>query len=819
MAQISRAHLPYKNSIAMFKNNFRFAWRSLKKDLPFTITNLTGLAIGITCSLLIFSFVLYELSFDGFHLKKDRIYRVNYDVLMGGNQVVSPSVPVFVAPELKKRFPEVEEVSRFMTQWGSVTVGRGSLFFEEKKFCYADPTFFKILDFKTISGDVTTALTNPNMLVITKDMAKKYFGTDNPVRQTLMLNNKKEYIVGAVVENIPANSHLSFDFLSSFRNTTGFDSLETKIEWNNPNYTTFLLLQSGTNVLALSKKIEAWVNPPSNSGQQASQNSLHLRLESLKKVHFNTQVYNYANQMAITDFKYIGIFITIAILVLLIACANYVNLATAKASARAKEVAVRKTIGANFPQLFAQFLFESFLLVLAAIIISIAAVSLLLPYLNRLLGKEIPFSLLNLNFLTGLTGGWLLLSVLAGFYPAIVLSRFRPLETLKGSFAKSGKSGLTIRKSLVVFQFTISMILILATMIVGLQLKYMQSEKLGFNKEHVLLINGNSDINKKLDAFSGELKKISGVEDLALTWRSPFGTVVGNGFSIKSNPTSGDDWHIVGGIAGDQHYIPTLGISLLTGRNFDPAKIKGDSTINEFIVNEAFLRHYHLKPEEAVGMNVILGLTGAGHIVGVMKDFHISSMHDKIEPVVLFNNPKYLGAVLLRIGPGQLPNVLAQIEKRWHEMAPLRPFSYSFLDDEYDAMYRTEGRLGSLMSLLCGLAIFITGLGLLGLVAFMIAHRTKEIGIRRVLGASVSHITALISKDFVALIIIAMIIASPVAYYFMHRWLQDYSYRINISWWMFGLAAIVVTGVALFTISYHTVRAARANPVKSLRTE
>ena len=803
----------------MLKKNIQIAVRFLRNDLLFTITNLAGLAIGITCCLLILSFVKYELSFDGFHAKKDRIFRVNYDVLMGGNQVISPSVPVFVAPELKKRFPEIEETCRFSTQWGSTTLSHGKVLFDEKKFCYADPAFFKIFDFKPVAGNVMTALSNPNMLVITQDMSRKYFGTTDPIGQVLLFNNKKEFVVKAVIENVPSNSHLSFDFLTSFYSNAGFDSDETKVEWNNPNYTTFLLLQPGVNIAALSNKIDAWVNPHGNSGEKVSQNTLHLRLEPLKKVHFNTQAYNYANELAVTDFKYIGIFITIAVMVLLIACANYVNLATAKASGRAKEVAVRKTIGASFSQLFTQFLAESFLLVLPAIIISIAAVYFLLPYLNNLLGKNIPFSLLDGNLLFAIVGGWLLISLLAGFYPAVVLSRFKPVETLKGSFTKQGKSGLAIRKSLVVFQFTISIILILATMIVGLQLKYMQSEKLGFDKEHVLLINGNSDINNKLDAFSSDLKKISGVQNVSLTWRSPFGTVIGNGFSIKSNPSTDDDWHIVGGIAADEHYIQTLGISLLAGRNFDPAKIKKDTIINEFIVNEAFLRHYNLKPEDALSKNVILGLTGPGKIIGVVKDFHISSMHDKIEPVVLFNNPKYFGSVLVRIGSGQIPTVLAQVEKHWQSFVATRPFSYSFLDDDYDAMYRTEQRLGTLMSLLCGMAILITTLGLLGLVAFIVTQRTKEIGIRRVLGASVSHITTMISRDFFGLIVIAIIIASPVAYYFMHQWLQDYSYRISISWWMFALAAIAVIIVALITISYHTVRAAKANPVKSLRTE
>jgi len=803
----------------MFKKNITIALRSLRKDLPFTITNLVGLSIGITCCLLILSFVKYEMSFDGFHSKKDRIYRINYDVLMGGNQIISPAVPVFVAPELKKRFPEIEDVTRFRTAYGSNTLRHGNIFFEEKKFCYTDPSFFKIFDFKSYSGNLKTALNNPNTLVITRDMAKKYFGAADPIGQTLSFNNKKDFIVSAVLENVPSNSHFSFDFLTSFRSISGFDSSEMKLSWDNPDYATFLLLKPETNITGLSNKIEAWVNPADNNHPANSQNTLHLRLQPLKEAHFDTQAYNYANQLAITDFKYIKIFITIAILVLLIACANYVNLSTAKASARAKEVAVRKTIGASFGQLFTQFLAESFLMVLPAIIISIVAVDILLPYLNNLLGKNIPFYLFDGSFLAGIIGGWVLVSILAGFYPAVVLSKFRPVETLKGSFTKTGRSGLMIRKSLVIFQFTIAILLILGTLIVRLQLDYMQSAKLGFNRDHVLLIKGNSDIDTKLDAFSVELRKIIGVQDVSLTWRSPFGTVVGNGFSINPNTTRGDDWHIVGGIAGDEHYIPTLGISLLAGRNFDPANIKKDSTINEFIVNEAFLRHYNMKPEDVVGRKVILGLTGPGTIVGVMKDFHISSMHEIIKPVVLFNSPNWYGGVLLRIGPGKLKPVLSQIEKVWQGFAPMRPFSYSFLDEEYDAMYRTEGRLGTLMSLFCAMAILITSLGLLGLIAFIVTQRTKEIGIRKVLGASVSHITTMLSKDFLGLVIIAITIASPLSYYFMHQWLQDYSYRINISWWMFGLAAIVVVFVALLTISYHAVKAASANPVKSLRTE
>ncbi len=626
-------------------------------------------------------------------------------------------------------------------------------------------------------------------------------------------------MVSAVAENIPSNSHFSFDFLTSFYSIEGFDSLEMQESWNNPNYTTFLLLKPATNINLLYKKIDAWVNPPVQSNQSASQNALHLKLEPLKDVHFNTQVYNFKNTLVITDFKYINIFITIAILVILIACANYINLSTAKASVRAKEVGIRKTIGASFLQLFTQFLTESFLLTLFAVFISVIAVDLLLPYLNNLLGKNIPFYIFDSGFISSLVAGIILISLLAGFYPSLILSRFRPVQTLKGAFAKTGGSGVTLRKSLVIFQFTISVALILGTLIVRSQLQYMQSEKLGLDKDHVLLIHGNADLNNKLGAFAEKIKNISGVQDVALTWRSPFETVTGNGFSINPNPTSDDEWHVVGGIAGDTHYLSTLGIQLLAGRNFDASKIKGENTVNEYIVNEAFLKHYQLKPNAVIGKEVLLGLTGKGNIVGVMKDFHTSSLHDKIEPVVLFNNPQYFGSVLVHVAPNALPGVLSGIQKTWRSYVPMRPFNYSFLDDEYDAMYRTEQKSGALMSLFCGVAILVTCLGLLGLMTFIVAQRTKEIGIRKVLGASVISITTMLSKDFLKLVIIAIVIASPVAWYFMNHWLQDFAYRVNVGWYVFIVTGIAALLIAFITISFQSIKAAIANPVKSLKTE
>lgn len=804
----------------MYKKDFILALRTLTKNFSYTLINLGGLTIGITTCLLILSFVKYELSFDQFHHNKDQLYRVNYDVFMGGSQTVSPSVPIFVGLELKRRFPEIEDVNRSSFEWRPRTIRHKEVFFDETGFMYADPNFFKTFDFKAHLGDLNTALSRPNTVVITSDMARKYFGETNPIGETLVFNNKKNYEVVAVLENIPTNSHFNFKFLTSHYSITGFDSLETKQEWNNPNYTTYLLLKPGVDVAALSSKIDAWINPPAEAGQPVSNNSVHLVLEPLSKVHFNTQVSNFGNFLIVTDSRYINIFLIIGLLVLLIACANYINLSTAKASNRAKEVGVRKVIGASFNRLFAQFMTESFLLILPAILISILAIYLILPYLNTLLDKNLPFYIFDPGFLLAIGLGWILVSFLAGIYPALVLTKFKPVETLKGNVIKTENSGLMVRNGLVIFQFSISTILIVGTIIIGSQLKFMQSKKLGLDKDQVLLIRGNTDIYDKLGLFSDELRRISGVEDVAQAWRSPFETVIGNGFSLNPNPTSNDEWHLVGAIAGDQHYLSTLNIKLLAGRDLDPAKIKGDSTVNEFIVNEAFLRHYNLNKEEVIGKQVLLGTVssrGPGTIVGVMQDFHTSSLHTAIAPVVLFNDPDYFGSILLRAGAGKLTDVLGSVEKVWKSTVPMRPFNYSFLDDEYDGMYRAEQRLGKLMTIFCGMAILIACLGLFGLAAFMVTQRNKEIGIRRVLGASTFGLFALLSKDFMKLILISLLVASPISWYFMNKWLQDFVYRISIEWWVFAGTAMMALLVALTTISFQAIKGATINPVKTLR--
>lgn len=493
----------------MIRNYILTTLRNIQRNPVYFGINLIGLTIGITSCILIMLFVQHELSYDQFHSRKDRLYRMNYDVVMGGNQTISPSVPVFVAPHLKRLFPEVEDAVRFMGAYYPVSIRfEDDKLFDEKDFAWADPNFFEILDFKTLKGNIHTALSRPHTVVITESVARKYFGEDDALGKTLTIGSNTPYDVTAVIEDVPVNSHFTFDLVTSIYSQEGID--DETIQWNNPNYTTFVLLKPGADGKNVQSKINDWVNPP---GQQHSThgNSLTLPLEPLSEVHFNTTIFNFQGKLAITDVRYLYIFTAIALLVLGIACINYINLATARASTRAKEVGIRKTAGAGFKQLIFQFLSESFVLLLPSILVSMVAVRVSLPFLNFMLGKKIEPEFLNIQSLVVLMGGWIILSMLAGFYPALVLSRFKPISVLKGKVISG--SGLTLRKSLVIVQFVISSVLIVGTLVVFSQLKFMQSKKLGLDKESVVLIRSNRDLNPNLPAFIQKLKTLPGIEE------------------------------------------------------------------------------------------------------------------------------------------------------------------------------------------------------------------------------------------------------------------------------------------------------------------
>lgn len=798
----------------MLKNYITTALRAVQRNPIYFLINLTGLTVGITCALLIMLFVNHERSYDQFHDNKDRLYRINYDMVMGGNQTISPSVPIFVAPYLKRLFPEIEDATRFRLTYNPVSIrSQGDRMFEENKFAYADSNFFKLLNFKAIQGNLATALNRPKTLVISSSMAKKYFGDQDPVGQSLIVGSNTPYEVTAVMEDIPDNSHFTFDLVTSIYTMEDVD--EQSIHWNNPEYTTFILLKNNVDLANLKTKINDWVIPPDQ--RRAGDNSLTLPLEPLSEVHFNTHVFNFRNTLAVTDIKYLYIFSAIAALLLLIACINYINLSTARAATRAKEVGIRKTSGANFKQLIFQYLTESFLLLLPAVILSAVATNLLIPLVNFMMNKKIQMNFLESNFLFTILAGWIVLSLLAGFYPALVLSRFKPIAVLKGKSVMV--EGLSLRKALVIVQFSISAILIVGTLIVVAQLRFMQSKKLGLDKESTLFIRSNVDLNPSLQTFIQKLKTLPGVENASGTTRSPFETVVGHGFNLSPNPKS-EGWVVVGGIAADQEYIETMGMQLLAGRNFDPTKVK--DTINEFIVNEAFLRDFNISQEEAIGKQVTLGIVinrGPGTIIGVVKDFHITSLHQRIQPVVLFNNPEWIVGTVVRLSKGNPQPALQQMENEWRALVPNRPFNYTFLDDQYDALYRTEQRLSSLAGIFSTIAVMVACLGLFGLASFTSMQRAKEISIRKVLGATTPRIILLLSASYIKLLLISFVLASPISYLLLAQWLENFAFQIVISPLYFIIALAVLFAVSLLTVGYQSYKASSANPVNNLRLE
>lgn len=796
----------------MLKNYLITAFRTFKRNPFYSMINVSGLVIGITSCLLILLFVKHEFSYDQFHGRKHNIYRINYDITMGGNQSISPSVPDFVAPHLKRMFPEVEEAARYLEAFSPRSLRYNEQVFDESRFAWADSNFFKVFDFAAIRGNPAEALARPNTLVITESMVSKYFGEEDPIGKSMVWNNSQSYEVTAVIRDVPSTSSFTFDFLASMSSRS--DVSET-VSWNNPNYMTFLMLHDGTDVPSLQQKINDWVNPPDQP--KATDNTLVLPLEPLLAIHFNTKVFNFGGRLAVIDPGYLYIFLTIGVAILLIACINYVNLATARASTRAKEVGLRRTVGAKFNQLLVQYLGESFLLMAPAVLLSLTLVRVLLPFIHLVTGKPLDMDTLNPEFLLYVLLGWILLSILAGLYPAFVLTNYKTVSVLKGVVPSS--TGFPIRKMLVTGQFFLSIILIIGTVIVLNQLTFLQTKNLGMDKGSVILIRGNADLTPKLEAFANSLRALPGVVAVARTWRSPFETVVGNGFNLSPKPAS-EGWVVVGGLSADEDFIKTMGIQLLAGRNFEPAAMK--DTVNEFIVNEKFLADFGLTIDEAVGRKTTLGMVmqhGPGTIVGVIRDFHFQSLHHPVQPLVMFNHPSYLASTVVRLAPGEGQRVIKEMENIWKDFVPQRPFNFTFLDDQYHALYKNEQRIATLVTIFSGLAIFIACMGLVGLSSFTILQRAKEISIRKVLGAAPIGIAIMLSTVYARIMLVSFLLACPVGYYLLSGWLENFAYRIEINAFYFVLTAGVTMMLIVSTIGLQSYRASVANPANGLRSE
>jgi putative ABC transport system permease protein len=789
----------------MFKNFFKTTFRNLSLHKTFSFINIMGLAVGITACFLIFLYVKFETSYDDFNTKANRIYRLVADIKTPSNTLHGSTTSAPMAINIEKDFPEVESAVRI--KYGSYLVRRGNIKIQTNTIL-ADSTLFNIFDFPLIYGNRQTALKEPMSIVLSQTAAKKYFGDKNPVGQTLLLTGDNiNSVVTGVMKDIPENSQIKTDMIVSMSSDNRLSHRSSDSVWTRLNLASYLLLKPGVNANALQSKFPAFIKKYITS-QQNSETSYTLSLEPLRDIYLrSTRDGNTSGNI-----NNVYIFSIAALFILIIACINFINLATARATERAKEVGVRKISGAKKIQLAWQFIGESVMLSLIAFIITVILSYLLIPAFNQLAGKTISAGLFGdynnvlLLFCTSVCVG-----LIAGIYPALVLSSYKPITVLKGRFV-TGKKGVLLRKSLVVTQFTISVALIISTIIVYNQLKFMRSQDLGFNKDEMMIINTQGDKNRS--TFKESLSSVPGVLGTSFSDAVPGGD--NSTANSKVENSSGEMQNVSLDIFFvDFDFINLYKMEMAAGRGFSAA-FGADS--NAMVINESAAKLLGCKtPQQAIGRN--FDQWGVqGKIVGVVKDFHYLGLQKEISPLSMRLEQR--DAMLsVKVSSNNLPSTIKTIEAKWAQVIPNRPFDYSFLDEDFDKQYRAEDRFGSLFLNFAALAIFISCLGLLGLASYSIIQRTKEIGIRKVLGASVQGILQMLSKDFIKLVAIAFVFAAPLSWWAMHSWLQDFAYRINIEWWMFAVAGFGALFIALLTISFHAVRAAIANPVKSLRTE
>ncbi|MEO6904756.1 MAG: ABC transporter permease [Ginsengibacter sp.] len=793
----------------MIKNYFKIAFRNLWKNKVFSFINIMGLTVGMTACFLIFLYVKFELSYDSFHTKADRIYRVVSDIKTP-TEVLHASGPAWaVAPNAKDEFPEIESFVRITND--NMLIKKGNIKFQEEHAAWADSAIFNVFDFKLLKGNPNTALKEPFSIVFSETAAKKYFGNADPMGQTLLITGDKlPAKVTGIMKDIPENSQIKADVFLSMTTITQKFNQSLDSQWGNYGASAYLLLKPGTNAKFLQQKFPAFLERRDGAEMKKMQMYPTLFLEPLKDVY----LYSTRDDSKTGHITNVYIFSIIAIFILLIACFNFINLTTARSAERAKEVGIRKVVGAGQTQLAAQFMGESVVLCLIAFVIAFFLSWLLLPLFNQLAGKTISNSIFeHWNYLALLFFASIGIGLVAGIYPALVLSSFKPVVVLKGRFV-TGSRGIILRKGLVIAQFTISIALIISTIVVYKQMNFMQNQNLGFSKDQMMVIDTNGDPAKK--TFEQAVKELPGVKSVAISGSVPGGGNPGAYSEIENK--KGDlqianlDLYFV-----DFNYINQYKIKMVAGRGF--SKDFATDTTQAMVLNEAAVKLFgYTSPEQAIGKR-FKQWGREGKIIGVTKDFHFRSLQEEIKPLSMRIEPDACNLVSINVIANNLPKTIAAIENKWKTLLPDRPFSYYFLDEFFNRQYRSEVRFGNLFLNFAILAIFISCLGLLGLASYSTIQRTKEIGIRKVMGATVSNIVNLLSIDFLKLVFISFIIAAPLAWYFMHQWLKDFAYRININWWIFLVAGFTAVLIALLTISFQAIKAAIANPVKSLRSE
>jgi len=807
----------------MIKNYIKTAFRNLLKNKGFTAINILGLALGLATCLLIVFYVFDELSFDKFNTKADRIYRVNENVKFGGNEGVYAECPAPTAVALKGDFPEIDQVTRFRQRGGN-QVKKGNQNIQEDNMVYADPTVFEVFTLPMIDGNPSTALKETHSVVITEKIALKYFNTTKAAGKVLTFNDTSLYKVTGVIKNIPKQSHFNSDFIISMPSIS-----ESKEDaWFSSNFDTYILLRAGVDYKKFETKLPEFLKKHAEPQLQSILHMTFAKLEQtgdyfrlslipLLKIHLESNTkYDMGNK---GDIKIVYIFSAIAIFILLIACVNFMNLSTARSANRAKEVGVRKVLGSARKNLIAQFLTESIMVTLAAAIIAVFVAWAFLGLFNQVSAKELTITPQIIGWLLPVMVAFIIVvGCLAGSYPALYLSGFKPIEVLKGKLAAGFKGGV-FRSSLVVFQFSISIFLIIGTIVIYNQLKYIQNKDLGFDRDHVMIVNQVWTLGNKAKTFKQEIKQLAGVKSATMTGFLPT-SGYNNNSSLFKDPVLDSKRAIQSSIWNvDEDYIPTLGIKMKAGRNFS-ANMKTDSSA--IIINEAAAQLLGFTNPSGqllyLPMDNKASVMKPFHIIGIIKDFNFKSLRENVTPLVLFDSED-TGALSIRINSTNIPALLEQVKAKWKAVSPNLQISYSFMDEDFDNNYRTEQRIGQIAISFTSLAIIIACLGLFGLAAYAAEQRTKEIGIRKVLGASISGIVRMLSKDFILLVLIAILIAAPCAWWAMRSWLQSFAYHQPFQWWVVILAGMSAVLIAFITISFQSIKAALTNPVKSLRSE
>jgi putative ABC transport system permease protein len=809
----------------MFRNYLKIAWRNLVRNKAYSFINIAGLATGLACFILISLYVIDELSYDRYNEKADRIFRVESDIAIGGSSLKLAVASDPMGETLKRDYPEVEAYTRFHANYSRL-VRKGNDFISEDNVVHADSTLFDVFTLPLVEGDPKKALTDPQSVVISEKAAKKYFGRTDVVGRSMEIKEGENHIfkVTAVMKDIPKTSHFRFDFIFSMHNVNyQFGNYLSN------NFPTYIVLRKGTDPKKFEgyfkQIIQKYILPQAKQFMQINSmdefekagNKLDIFLTPLTSIHLHSDKIGELGSNS--SIQYVYIFGAVAIFILLIACINFMNLSTARSANRSREVGIRKVLGGERTALIKQFLVESIITVFIALIFAVAIASLVIPLFNDIAAKEIAIrSLFTPQFIIFLLLLPIIVGSLAGSYPAFFLSSFRPIAVLKSKL-NTGTKRSGFRSVLVVFQFAISVILIVGTIIIYKQLNFIQNKKLGFNRDQVLVIwNTMATGEHSAIIFRDEVLKLSGVKNGSIAGFLPVANSArsDNTFSTEAvmnthNALNMQTWRI------DQNYLATLGMELAQGRNFSK-EFGTDSTaiiINETAKNLLGLKDPIGKSLYSVDPN---GPPTAYKIIGVVKNFNFESMRSNIGPLCFqLGNANW--AVAFKISSNDIPGLIGQIQSKFKSVLPGMPFSYGFLDDSFDDMYRTEQRVGKVALIFAVLTIMIACLGLFGLATYMAEQRTKEIGVRKVLGASVNSIINLLSKDFLKLVCIALVIAVPAAWLLMSKWLQNFAFRINIPWWAFVVAGVITVMIAVLTTSFQAIKAAIANPVRSLRSE